>query len=86
MEPLSAAKFVSGYSPTGFIKAFAIGSKIAIIVALGWFLYVGMIKPHTNPTPTTAQSAEQIINNEYNYPEKKSLIDFKVWIFRIKVW
>ena len=84
MEKLSAAKFVSGYSPIGFLKAFSVGSKIAIIVALGWFIYVGMIKPHVDPTPTTTQQAEIIQN--ITYPEKKSLIEFKVWILKVKIW
>jgi len=86
VEKLSAVKFVSGYNITGFAKAFAIGSKIAIIVSLGWFIWTGAIQPHTKwRVASTTQKAEQIINNTYN-PESKSLIEFKLWFIKVKVF
>lgn len=39
---------------------------LACIIFGGWSLYVSFIKPHTNPTKTTDQRAEQINNPHYN--------------------
>ena len=55
-------------------------SVIAIVIFIGYSIYKVI-----NPDPTTTQKAKTIINNTYN-PEDKSLIDFKVWIFRVKIW
>ena len=85
MEPLNAAKFVAGYGITGFAKAFAIGSKIAIIVALGWFIYVGMIKPHTNPTPTNYQNAQRDFHNTNVYREDSRFIGLKAGWFKLGI-
>ena len=41
---------------------------LGLIIGAGWSIYVTMIKPHTNPTPT--QKAETI-ENYYYYPNKK---------------
>jgi len=86
MEKMSAAKFVAGYSPTGFLKSFSIMTKIFIILLAGYLLWVGIIKPNTKwRLATTTQRAEQIVNNTYN-PEKKSLVSFKLWFLKISMF
>jgi len=81
MEKLNAAKFVAGYGITGFAKSFAIGSKIAIILALGWFIYVGMIKPHINPNPTITQQAKRDFINTNIYREDSRFFGLKAgWL------
>ena len=85
MEKLNAAKFVAGYGITGFAKAFAIGSKIAVIVALGWLIYVGMIKPHTNPNPTTTQLAKRDFHNTNIYREDSRFIGIKIGWFKLGI-
>ena len=85
MEPLSASKFVAGFGITGFAKAFAIGSKIAVILGLGWFIYVGMIKPHTNPNPTTTQNAQRDFHNTNIYREDSRFIGLKAGWFKLGI-
>jgi len=40
-------------------------SAVAVVGFVGWSGYVALIKPHTNPTRTTDQHAEQINNPTY---------------------
>lgn len=37
---------------------------LLVVGAIGWAAYVTFFKPHTNPTKTTSQTADKIINNE----------------------
>ena len=50
------------------------------IAYLGWTGYITFVKPHTNPTPTTTQTATQIYN-VYVYPNRKgfSLLSWGTW-------
>ena len=67
------------------LRTLSVVCTLLVIAGLAWAVYVMAIKPHTRPTPT--QRAEQIINQTYNYPEKKGLIDIDLlwgW-FRIGV-
>lgn len=41
-------------------------TTIALIGFIGWSIYVAIVKPHTNPTRTTDQRAEQINNPTYS--------------------
>ena len=56
-------------------RTVSVVSTLLVIGAIGWFVYVGMIKPHTRPTATTSQKAENIENVVYNYPEKKNILN-----------
>ena len=58
-------------------------SVVCVFAVIGFFVWAGY--KVFNPDPTTTQKAETIVNNTYN-PEKRSLIDWKIWIFRVKVW
>lgn len=74
MEPFIWAK-VFDFSGNTILKILSFLFKVLVIVGvpalIGWTIYVTIIKPHTNPTPTTTQSAKEIINNYY-YPNKKT--------------
>jgi len=56
------------------------------LIAIGlWFIWTSAIQPHTKwRVASTVQKAEQIVNNTYN-PEKRSLIDWKIWVFRVTI-
>lgn len=83
-EKLNASKFVKGFNPLGFIKTFSIMTKMAIIIGLGYAIYITAIKPHgKNRTPTTIQQAEEITNID-NHPKKRHKIEL-LW-GAIKVW
>lgn len=52
---------------------------IGIPALLGWMVYVSLVKPHTNPNPSTTQTAE-LIENKYYYPNKKVFgLGFNLW-------
>lgn len=82
MEPFLWAK-VFDFSMTTILKILSFLFKVAIVVgiplAIGWGVYVTMIKPHTNPTPTTEQSAE-VMNNAYHYYPKPTFgcVNFRI--------
>ena len=81
MEKLSATKFVKGFAPTGFVKAFSIGCKIAIILLAGWLIWVGLIKPHYDPIKTTQQVANRDFTNINVYREDARFFGLKFgWI------
>ena len=81
MEKLNAKKFIKGYSPLGFVKSFAVGSKIVIIVWIGWLVYVGMIKPHFNPIKTVTQTAKRDFTNVNIYREDTRFFGLKLgWL------
>jgi len=84
MEKVNAAKFVAGYSATGFVKAFSIGSKIAILIGLGWLVWTGVVQPHTKwRVASTIQKAEQITNID-NHPKGRHHIEL-LW-GAIRLW
>ena len=43
-------------------RTFSVVTTLLVFGGLGWLIYVGMIRPHTKPNPTTRNEAEQIIN------------------------
>ena len=49
------------------------GVKIILAVlaglVIGWGAYIFLVKPHINPTPTTKQQADTIINHNYQTPK-----------------
>jgi hypothetical protein len=67
-EPFLIAKAVDvsgnalGKATSIVIKGLAV---LAIIGLFFWMAYVTFVKPHTNPTPSTTQNAQQITNNYY---------------------
>ena len=87
-DPITAAKFFSGvFNPKTHLKTFSFLIIIAFWALIGWSVYTGLIKPHTKyRLPTTTQKAEKIENVTNNYPEKKSFIDWKLWIFRVTIF
>lgn len=83
-EPFLWSK-VFDFSGNTVSKIISFGIKFILIFgAIGgllWSVYVTIIKPHTNPTPTTSQNAEQLTNYYYYYyPNKKILgVGFTLW-------
>ncbi|HRZ15219.1 MAG TPA: hypothetical protein P5110_06915 [Candidatus Omnitrophota bacterium] len=76
-----------GKSVSVVVKGLAV---LAVIVGIGfgiWFLYCTIIKPHTNPVPTTTQNADTIKNN-YDYLQPKAFfgggVSLKVYQYREK--
>jgi len=66
MTPLSAAA-------TSFAWHFAKRAAATIVVlAILWGVYVTMVKPHTNPTPTESQKAKLIENTNFNLQPKQT--------------
>lgn len=61
MEPFSIKKAVDLGGMVWF-KAFKTMLVMAMICTVLWSVYVAIIKPHTNPTKTTSQTADQISN------------------------
>lgn len=82
-EPFLVAKAVDvsgaalGKSVSVVLKGLIVLGLIALIV---WETYITLVKPHTNPTPTTAQKATYIYN-VYVYPNRKgfSLLSWGTW-------
>jgi len=50
-------------------------STLLVIAGIVWAIYVAFVRPTTKPNPSTTQKADSIVNQTYNYPEKKGLID-----------
>ena len=76
-----------GKSVSIVVKGLAV---LAIVVGIGfgvWFLYCTIIKPHTNPVPTTTQKADEIKNN-YDYVQPKAsfggCVSMKIYQYREK--
>jgi hypothetical protein len=70
-----------GKATSVVIKGLIVLSLVALIV---WSCYVTFIKPHTNPTPTQEQRAEQIINNNNYYGSKSSFfVGIKLFGFKL---
>jgi len=65
------------------LRTASVVCTLLVIGGVCWFVYVGMIKPHTNPTAT--QKAESIINQTYNYPEHKGFINLDLLWGWVKV-
>ena len=89
-EPILVSKLLD-LRATALVKSTSSTLKgllvIGAIAGLGWCVWVGLIQPHTKyRVASTNQSAEQITNVTNNYPEKKSLIDLKVWFIKVKLW
>jgi hypothetical protein len=76
MEPFSLLK-ASDLSFTALGKSVSVVIKgllvLAILAGIGWGVYIVMIKPHTHPIPTTAQSGT--ITNNYINPTADELVD-----------
>lgn len=47
-------------------------ASVLFVLGLFWAIYVMAIKPHTNPTPTEAQRAENITNFNYELSPKQT--------------
>lgn len=48
-------------------RTVSVVSVLTVVACVGWVLYSGyitLVKPHFNPTPTTRQQADEIINYE----------------------
>jgi len=58
----------------------------ALICFGGWSIYVSFVKPHTNPTATTRQSAKRIVNYHINIHKEACLIDFKLLGIRLSTF
>jgi len=83
MEKVSASKFVAGFNATGFMKAFSIGMKLAMIIGLGYAVYVTVIQPHTKwRVASTIQKAEQITNID-NHPKGRHHIELLWGVIRL---
>ena len=63
MEPFLAKKFFD-FGFMTWVKGFKWLCVISAIIGFGWAIYTAYIKPHTNPTKTTSQNAEEIVNND----------------------
>ena len=57
------------FSATALGKAVSVVIKglivLGLIALVVWSIYVTIIKPHTNPTPTQEQNAKTIQNDNY---------------------
>jgi hypothetical protein len=51
---------------------------VAVLGGIGWAIYVGFVKPHTNPNPTstTNQQAEKIVNQHLTIDQESCWINF----------
>lgn len=68
-ETFSADKLLGSFvQPLAWVKTISILIKIGLVLSVLWGIYVVLVKPHINPTPTTEQRAEQITN--YNLQPK----------------
>jgi len=72
MEPFLASKAFD-FGATALAKCVSVVIKgllvLGVIALVVWSIYVTVVKPHTKPTPTTTQQAEQITNITHNYPK-----------------
>lgn len=66
-EPFSFLKAID-FSPAAIGKSLSIVVKAGAVILAVWWLWATLIKPHTNPVPTTTQKAQEICNN-YNNPK-----------------
>lgn len=75
-EPFSVVKALD-VTPSALGKSVSVVLKgilvIALIAGLAWGIYITIVKPHTNPTPTTSQ--EGTITNNYINPTADELAD-----------
>lgn len=60
-EPFSILKALD-FSLPAIGKSLSIVIKGLLVLIVLWGLYVFLVKPHINPTPTTTQSAGEICN------------------------
>lgn len=58
------------HSVDRFVSVIGVLAVLAVAGLVVWSIYVALIKPHTNPTKTTAQRAAQINNPTYS-PQPK---------------
>lgn len=89
-EKVDLNKLASSFiQPVSWMKAFGVGSKIVILLLIGWITWTSLIQPHTKwrvASTTQHQTAETIENVTNNFPEEQGFIDLKLWIFRFKLW
>ncbi len=85
-EPFAPAKAVKSLvTPLAWFKAFMIGVMIFGMLSLGWFIYVGAIKPHYNPIPTTTQSAEEMQINYITETNDSFFLGVKFLGFKVGI-
>jgi hypothetical protein len=77
-EPFSVVKALD-ITPSALGKSVSVVLKgllvIALVAGLGWGIYVTMVKPHTNPTPSSTTNQEGTITNNYINPTADELQD-----------
>jgi hypothetical protein len=79
-EPFSMAKMAkSPFTLMYWVKVIMIGFGLAFLFGVGYCVDKALI----HPRPTTSQKAETIVNNTYNYPERKGWVNlsfFRSWV------
>jgi len=67
------------------LSLFRIVLFLFFVGTIGWFIYVGMIKPHYNPIKTTTQNAERITNINITESDDAFFLGVKLLGFKIGV-
>jgi hypothetical protein len=82
MKALDLSPRALGKSTFATLKGLLV---IGAIIGIVWFIYVGAVKPHFNPIPTTTQKANKI-ENTYNYgDEEQFFFGVKLWGFKLGI-
>ena len=87
MNPVLATMAVKGVKGVKHQLQRTVGvvSTLFIIASIGWFVYVGMIKPHVNPTETVQQNADEIQNNYITESDDSFFIGMKLLGFKVGI-
>jgi hypothetical protein len=66
-------------------RTFSVICTLAVFIGIGWLIWVGMVKPHYKPLPTTRQEAQVINNIEIYNPEDKFFLGLRIFGLKIGI-
>lgn len=69
----------------GITRTVSVVCTLAVIAGLFWAVYVTLIKPHTNPTTTQTQQAEEISNTYITNTDDAFFLGLRLFGFKIGI-